>query len=449
MTGRHAKHHHRRGGSTGAESADAVTGGGNQAVVPADAPRFAQPEVTAEPTKYLVRHASDGPAYKILDEAARAHELVPLAFPQSRGGAEPVLTLAAIYGESGPDIEAQVAAAGTLVFHAVGDTGNVKGPTLQERVTDKMIADFDGEDAGAVPRFFFHIGDVIYSFGEAKYYYDQFYDAYRNYPAPIVALAGNHDGMVAPGSSAATLAAFLENFCAEQFGHSPESGGLDRTVQIQPGVYFTFEAPMLRILCLYSNTLEDPGVISSQGGTFPELSDVQLDYLKAALARVKRDGFAGALIIAHHHPAYTRAGERGHGSSTAMRREIDAICAEAGVWPHAVLSAHAHNMQRYTRVHEGMQIPYLIAGGGGHSRPQRLTRHGEAPLRTPYRIETSDDVVTLDSYDQTDLGYLRIVVTATQMRIEYHPAADGDQSKTPDDQVTVDLATHRIVHPDG
>jgi predicted phosphodiesterase len=44
----------------------------------------------------------------------------------------------------------------------------------------------------------YHLGDVVYSFGEAAYYYDQFYDPFRNYPAPIFAVPGNHDGMVAP-----------------------------------------------------------------------------------------------------------------------------------------------------------------------------------------------------------------------------------------------------------
>ena len=32
---------------------------------------------------------------------------------------------------------------------------------------------------------------------------------------------------------------------------------------IQPGVYFTLEAPYVRILGIYSNILENPGVISS------------------------------------------------------------------------------------------------------------------------------------------------------------------------------------------
>ena len=161
------------------------------------------------------------------------------------------------------------------------------------------------------------------------------------------------------------------------------------------------------------------------------------------------DSFKGAVIIAHHHPAYTKAGERGHGSSTDMRKEIDAICTEVGVWPHAVLSAHVHNYQRYTRALGDMQIPYLIAGGGGHSRPQRLTKRDDPPLRTPLAIETDEDKVVLENYDDTNTGYLRVVVTETQLRIECHPSSDADLAKTPDDQVTIDLATRKIVHFNG
>ncbi|WP_428486296.1 metallophosphoesterase family protein [Rhodopila sp.] len=236
---------------------------------------------------------------------------------------------------------------------------------------------------------------------------------------------------------------------AETFEIAPEAGGLDRTTQIQPGVYFTFEAPFVRILALYSNALEDPGVISSHGGEFPELTDVQLTYLHTALERVKSENFSGAVIIAHHHPAYTIAGERGHGSSTDMRKQIDAICQEVAIWPHAVLSAHAHNYQRYTRTMADMQIPYLIAGGGGHSRPQKLTRANQPALRTPLTIATDADMVVLENYDDTDTGYLRIVATAPQLRIEYHPSSDSNVAKTPDDQVTVDLATRKIVHFTG
>jgi hypothetical protein len=408
-----------------------------------DRPGFAQPQPTADPTKFEVKHPSDNPAYKRIDELNREHKLAPMPFPPPRGLPEPRLTLAAVLGDNEAAVQRRVATNGQLVFHAVGDTGSTRGPESQNLVADKLVGDFDEADAKNLPVFFFHLGDVIYSFGEGQYYYDQFYEPYRDYPAPIVALAGNHDGMVAPGTNVTTLAAFLENFCATEFEVTPEAGGLSRTAQIQPGVFYTFEAPLLRILALYSNTLEDPGVIADDG-----IGNSQLDYLTAAFGRVKSEGFDGALILAHHHPAYT-AGSK-HGWSEQMLSQIDAICNQTGVWPHAVLSAHAHNYQRFTRQHGQTQIPYIICGNGGHGLA-KLSRIKGTPLRTPQALQVTGhaDKVTLESYDDQGYGYLRVVVTASQLHIEYHPASDGDAAKTPDDSVTVDLASRKLVHFNG
>jgi hypothetical protein len=408
-----------------------------------DHPVFAQAAPTPDPTKFEIRHPSDNPAYKQIDELNREHKIAPLPFPAPRGLPEPKLTLAAVLGQDGAAAVQRITQSGQLVFHAVGDTGNTRGPESQNLVTDKLVSDFTDQEEKERPSFFLHLGDVIYSFGEAKYYYDQFYEPYRNYPAPIVALAGNHDGMVAPGTKAASLAAFLENFCANEFEITPEAGGLSRTAQIQPGVFYTFEAPFLRILTLYSNVLEDPGVIADQ-----HIGHSQLDYLKAALERVKSDGFKGAVVLAHHHPAYTAGSQ--HGWSEQMTSQIDAVCNAAGVWPHAVLSGHAHNYQRFTRHHGQTQIPYIISGNGGHGLA-RLTRSGAPPLRTPQPLQVPGhtDKVTLENYDDQDYGYMRVVVTASQLRIEYHPASDGAAAKTPDDYVTVDLATRKLVHFTG
>jgi Calcineurin-like phosphoesterase len=401
-------------------------------------PVFAQPLPTDDPKKFEVKHPSDGAAYKQIDELNREHKLAALPFPAPRDLPEPKLTLAATLGANAGTLQKQMAANGQIVFHATGDTGSTRGPESQNLVADKMVNDFTDEDTEK-PSFFFHLGDVIYSFGEGQYYYDQFYEPYRDYPAPIIAIAGNHDGMVAPSTNATSLAAFLENFCATEFDVAPEAGGLSRTTQIQPGVFFTFDAPFVRILALYSNTLEDPGVISND-----TIGDSQLAYLKAALGRVKSEKFDGALILAHHHPAYT-AGSK-HGWSEQMLSQIDAACNEAGVWPHAVLSAHAHNYQRFTRLHGKTQIPYIICGNGGHGLT-KLTRKGASALRTPQPLKITGhaDKVTLENYDDEDYGYLRIIVSATKLRIEYHPASDGSGAKTPDDLVTVDLATRRFI----
>ena len=406
-------------------------------------PVFGQPQPTADPTKFEIKHPSDDPAYKRIDELNREHKLTPLPFPAPRDLPEPRLTLAAVLGENEASVQRRIVANGQIVFHATGDTGSTRGPESQNLVADKMVSDFSDDDKEK-PFFFFHLGDVIYSFGEAQYYYDQFYEPYRDYPAPIVAIAGNHDGMVAPGTNATTLAAFLENFCATEFELTPEAGGLSRTAQIQPGVFFTFEVPpFVRILALYSNTLEDPGVIADDA-----VGDSQLTYLRMALERVKSEGFKGALIVAHHHPAYTVGSK--HGWSEQMLSQIDAVCDDTGVWPHAVLSGHAHNYQRFTRLHGETQIPYIVAGNGGHA-VAKLRRKGASVLRTPQPLEVSGhaDTVILENYDDQDYGYLRIIVSATQLRIEYHPASDGPNAKTPDDFVTVDLTTRKLVHFTG
>jgi hypothetical protein len=77
---------------------------------------------------------------------------------------------------------------------------------------------------------------------------------------------------------------------------------------------------------------------------------------------------------------------------------------------------------------------------GGHDLVSIRSGSGGA-LRTPVKI---DSTLTLESYDDTHYGYLRVVVNATSMKIEFHPAEDGDTTKTPDDVVTVDLSTHAL-----
>lgn len=401
-------------------------------------PQFAQPVPTSDPLKFLTPHPSDDPAYAILDKEAKT--LKPLPFPTARGGVEPILQLQDVLGAAGPAAIKAISQAKQLVFHALGDTGNTRSVKPQNDVTDKLTTDFAEADPAQAPSFLFHLGDVVYSFGEAQYYYDQFYEPYRNYPRPIVAIAGNHDGMVAPGSTTPTLQAFLNNFCATAPEQTAESGGLDRTAMVQPGVYYTFEAPFLRILALYSNRLEDPGIISSQGKTYPDITDQQLDFLKAALKRVKSENYTGALLFAVHHPPYTTGR---HGGSPIMLQEMDSICKSTGVWPHAVLSGHAHSYQRYTRQTGNMEIPYLISGNGGHGLTP-LTKPGAPALRAPLTLQDTKGV-TLENYDDQDYGYLRIVVNAQQLRMEYHPASDGGTTKAPDDSVTVDLKTRKLV----
>jgi len=399
----------------------AVTQSSNQ-------PQFAEPTASPDPKHFTVAHGNDNPLYN------KVQKKLLQAIPAPRAGASLTMALADAFGKRGAATFAAIEKAGQIVFHSLGDTGSVKGPATQSLVVDKMVADFDDPNAADHPAFCFHLGDVVYSFGEAKFYYDQFYEPYRDYPAPIFAVPGNHDGLVYSGEGVPSLEAFLRNFVSADAVKTPESGGLVRTAMTQPAVYFVLDAPLVTIIGLYSNVLEDPGVISSEGDKHSAVDDQQLTFLVGALQQAKKKG--GATIVVTHHPPYS--GGASHGGSPKMLADIDAACTKAGYRPHAHLSGHAHNYQRFTRTVNKLDIPYVVCGNGGHSPLSTI----KGTLRTPLSINAG---LILENYDDTDYGYLRIVVDAKQLRIEFHDAQQGQAYKSPSDAVTVDLASHTMI----
>lgn len=390
-------------------------------------PQFGEPTSSPDPTTFTVPHGNDNPLYKLIQKNLLQAIPAPV-------GSNLTMTLQDALGAGGAAAVAAIQKSGQIVFHSVGDTGSVKGPETQSLVADKMVQDFADPLPADRPSFCFHLGDLVYSFGEAKYYYDQFYEPYRNYPAPIFAVAGNHDGLVYTGEGVPSLQAFLRNFVSATLVKTPESGGLIRTAMMEPAVYFALDAPMVTIIGLYSNVLEDPGVVSSQGDKTSPVSDAQLTFLVSALQAAKKKG--GATIVVTHHPPFS--GGSAHGGSPQMLADIDAACTKAGFWPHAHLSGHAHNYQRFTRTVNKFEIPYVVCGNGGHSPLAPIS----GTPRTPVNVSST---VIFENYNAVDYGYLRIVVNATQLRIELHPAQAGQVFKSPTDVVTVDLASHTLV----
>jgi hypothetical protein len=76
-----------------------------------------------------------------------------------------------------------------------------------------------------------------------------------------------------------------------------------------------------------------------------------------------------------------------HAGSPNMLRQIDAVCKDVGVYPHAILSAHQHNYQRYTRsialAGKEREVPFVVCGSGGHHlNPIVQGRRGE-PVQKP------------------------------------------------------------------
>jgi len=353
------------------------------------------------------------------------------------------MTLAEVLGSAATN---QIQQSGQLVFHAVGDTGGVKNPAPQFSVADALVADLAGRTyAKARPALLYHLGDVVYFFGQEQYYFDQFYDPYRDYDAPIFAIPGNHDSAMAPSIPVPySLQPFVDNFCTPQSTHNPIAQGASRTTMTQPAVYFTLDAPFAKIIGLYSNAGETAGVISGGNAGTAQLQFL-LAQLQAAAAQ-RKSGDVRALILAVHHPPFT--GSSGHFPSPAMLAQIDAQCVTAGIWPDIVLSGHAHLYERYTRTmkSDGREIPYVVSGNGGYLNLAGFKKgKGGKPAKTG--IPGSDgkgNVLTLEAYNDQTFGFVRVAVSANTVVVN-SIGVDQKTKKTKNlDSFTLDLKKHLV-----
>ena len=142
-----------------------------------------------------------------------------------------------------------------------------------------------------------------------------------------------------------------------------------------------------------------------------------------------------------------------------MLRQIDAICKAQGVYPHAVLSGHAHNYQRFTRtLHFGnndITVPFIICGDGGHNVNKLVKSKRGQLAREPYfgvnvdYLESKPSVkaksLVLKHYDDTNYGYLRITVDKAHLRIGFQQVGQTSIPQSRVDMVTVELASRTIV----
>ena len=403
---------------------------------------FADPQPSPDETSFQVDNTSEA-YYQSVYYKLHESDLQPVPAPRVP---QPAVELVDVLGA---DFLAPIVAAKRISFHAVGDTGAAKVTShqtaAQSLANEADVADAMARDVAAGgptgPAFFFHLGDVIYNFGEGQYYYDQFYEPFREYDRPIFAIPGNHDGMVfGPNPDTPqvpTLTAFLRNFCAETAAQSPDAGTLVRSTMTQPGVYFTLDAPFVSIIGLYTNVLEGPGVLSSQGGVYPILAgDAQLAFLTAELERLAPARKAGerAVILACHHPPVSVDAK--HGGTTGLADDIDKAARAAGFWPDAVLSGHAHLYQRFTRKVDGREIPYVVSGSGGFAVNPPIGGLQKAPLTIGEYTLVHDPVV--------QFGYLTLTVDFTGTTGLLTIAFNDRTDTTIHDTLTVDLANGTI-----
>ncbi|HEX3625568.1 MAG TPA: metallophosphoesterase [Verrucomicrobiae bacterium] len=337
--------------------------------------------------------------------------------PPVRG--DSTFTLADVIGQTGSD---EVAAAGEIIIHIAGDTGVPEGEheTKQMMVADAMSKDYNANNPGKSPAFFFHVGDVIYG-SAPNSYLDQFYRPYIHYPGKIVAIPGNHDG-----ETSAKLSDFQTYFCADSQQVPPMAGSIFRQTVNQPGVYWCLDAPFVQIIGLYSNSAENPGFISG-----PKIGQDQKNWLAKTLKTLKaaRDkGTRKALLFATHHPPYSSGG---HSGSPEMLADIDDACQQAGIMPDAHFSGHAHSLQHYTRTvpfnGKTLKIPYVVSGCAGH---------GGQALKLPQKGVNANPVY---EFGRKGWGYCKIVINKASLAISLYGVVDENTTDLVDGPTTVSL----------
>jgi hypothetical protein len=259
--------------------------------------------------------------------------------------------------------------AGVLVCHTVGDTGDFRG--RQEDFVAQMITlDSQNSAANKKPAFLYHLGDVVYFAGDIDMYGNNFYETYKDYPAFIVAIPGNHDcqpddpqdGPVDPNKK--PLDGWVQNFMSKdptQLGSLKTASA--RTQMDLPNVYWTFTTPFATFVGLFSNVGETEG----------EIHPDQIAWFKGEL---KAADPSLALIVAVHHPPYS--GDVEHSGSSAVYTVLFDSFQATGRYPNLILSGHVHNYQRFTHTVKGphgqIQIPLVVAAPAVIPISARCTR---------------------------------------------------------------------------
>jgi hypothetical protein len=307
---------------------------------------------------------------------------------------------------------ATIEQSGKLVFHCVGDTGGVNTPTYIDGVSRFMECDFTYTAKPADrPSFFYHLGDVVYYDGESANYWPEFYEPYMLYPAPIVAIPGNHDGDVNPSTGETSLQGFVRNFCSQSAVTSPDNRDAPRRTMTQPNVFWTLNTPLVTIIGMYSNCPEGGQVGDTQRQWF-------ISELKAASTSLP-------LILAIHHPIYSAYGS--HPGSTRLKQLLEDCCTQVKRAPDVVLSGHVHDYQRFSAsLYNKKNVPFIVAGAGGYN--QRLHALGkifqDAKSANKFPIQIQGQPELLENFDDTAHGYLRVAVTKKDITLDYVTVPD-------------------------
>ncbi|MCX5000106.1 metallophosphoesterase [Streptomyces longwoodensis] len=247
-------------------------------------------------------------------------------------------------------------------FMVLGDTG--EGDEPQYAVIPGLLTVGQGTAFAVVA------SDVIYPVGSADDYDTKFFRPYRDYPAPIYAVPGNHDWYEG-------LGAFMRVFCDDApplpaepaprppgrawlrhlLWHRPRPGDgrrLDAARAqrsapgqraVQPGPYWAIDAGPVRIVGIDTGLL---GTLdAAQGAWLREVSRDPRPKILVTGSPLYVDG--------EHHPCEIEGGGT-----------VDEIVRDPAHRYVLAIGGDIHNYQRYpVRLADGRTLQYVVAGGGG------------------------------------------------------------------------------------
>jgi hypothetical protein len=389
-----------------------------------------------------------------------------------------------------PDESHAIRERGVMTFHAVGCSGDFKDQLPGSMVAKAMASQVSephgngGNPKAVESSFLFHLGDLVYKDddpsdpdgkNQALLYNSQFYAQYANYSREIFAIAGNHDCKTSVHHKKSGIVHFLQNFCSSRREKSPDDQNANskRLTMIQPYPYWVFETPLCYFVSLYTNDINGGQLDDPMGSSSP-----QYQWLVQTLKAIRQAGKGKVVFLGLHYPPYSGAAnfaERGDPNlGPTPRREppagvllplgniLQQAFHESGQYPDVVLSAHAHLYQRITYTYaNGWQIPYLIAGSGGHGPVEKLSNTCSGQSVTlptvPFDVVIppglalpKGDAVKVVFYNQNDFGFLRITVSQNEKIVIGEFFAAFSQSNpaaklpTPADSFILHLGKHQV-----
>ncbi|MEU5092440.1 metallophosphoesterase [Streptomyces sp. NPDC021356] len=246
-------------------------------------------------------------------------------------------------------------------FMVIGDTG--EGGESQYAVVPGFLKASQGTSFAVLA------SDVIYPVGCTDDYGRKFFQPYRDYPAPIYAIPGNHDWYE-------DLGGFMRVFCDDApplppaprhrppgrawwralLWHRPRPADEQRLAEarklrsapgqqaVQPGPYWAIDAGPVRIVGIDTGLL---GTLDAeQGAWLREVSQGPRPKILVTGSPLYVDG--------EHHPCAIEGGGT-----------VDDIVRDPAHHYVAAIGGDIHNYQRYPVDVDGRTVQYVVSGGGG------------------------------------------------------------------------------------